>query len=826
MKEKIVAGVLAGAITTFGAAAPIEAVAADGNVNLDSGKKIVSPYAGLSPQEQFSQSMQTLGFRVDLKSTLAVNEMSADLLPDRIFGADRYETAVKIAKEGWADGSCKNVVLAYGGSEDKASLAETIASGPLASALNAPILLTDGATLTDATFKEIKDLGVETVYIPSKIIKENVLNQLKTSGINIKTVYGNNAPATSVEIAKTIASINPDYVKNQSAALVNGSIGTPDALSIVAIACAQDFPILITDNKDNLPSVVKDYLMSNSTINKTYIIGGTGVIGDNQKSEVAGAVRLAGSDRYETNKAVIAAFSNQVKFDNVFLANGETLVDALSGGPLAAKYDAVIALTDGANVKAADVIAPLFNENGTVTALGGESVVSTAAINKIGDSSAEFTIPADAIDIGATKVALDYKAGGKFENPNNSNIFAITDVSTGAVVKFADADFQALDQKLASYKNGKLTTDQLLKKYLDESVIGKIRKNLKKGDFVYVMGGEAYVFDQNSKNEIKPVIKRITATGNISQVSENMESRFYAAPSIVWNEIIGIGLSDGYKISYKYNTATNNFEELTDYVMLGTPEQRMKSHIRSMFDSKLTSDISEEDVKKYEQTGSTEGCKTIKVLNDAEGKPAFFVICGGQYGFDEKVVEATENAVKRLNEIDSKFVRMLSDKFGLSCITYDLTNEISMNGNITKYSNAIYKKRFGNGIIFYNSVFRKDYSLSDHAINLMYLCFTEARGIYDSEHLKRVNGSYVFESIDKILSTGATGVEKQAWSLRMVEIFNMQDKYTPLDEKVEIRSNTIGVFKHNPNGKLTISEYSRSWSTAVGGFNTYIKSIK
>jgi hypothetical protein len=71
-----------------------------------------------------------------------------------------------------------------------------------------------------------------------------------------------------------------------------------------------------------------------------YILGGPTLV-----SDVAGATRLYGATRYETNKAIRDALT--FEYTNIYTADGNTLVDALTGSVLAAQTKAAIVLTPG-----------------------------------------------------------------------------------------------------------------------------------------------------------------------------------------------------------------------------------------------------------------------------------------------------------------------------------------------------------------------------------------------------------------------------------------------------------------------------------------------
>jgi putative cell wall-binding protein len=67
----------------------------------------------------------------------------------------------------------------------------------------------------------MKRLGAKNVYI-SSVVDNSVIECLESEGLNVISVYGNNTAETSVKIAETIKSINPDFLKGSSIALING----------------------------------------------------------------------------------------------------------------------------------------------------------------------------------------------------------------------------------------------------------------------------------------------------------------------------------------------------------------------------------------------------------------------------------------------------------------------------------------------------------------------------------------------------------------------------------------------------------------------------
>jgi hypothetical protein len=102
-----------------------------------------------------------------------------------------------------------------------------------------------------------------------------------------------------------------------------------DAVSAAPYAAAHNYLIQIA----NMDGTVDSPPVSD----RFYILGGPALVQD-----IPGAERIAGADRYATNQALrdTLAFNTE----HIYVANGLTLVDALTGSALAAKSDAAIML--------------------------------------------------------------------------------------------------------------------------------------------------------------------------------------------------------------------------------------------------------------------------------------------------------------------------------------------------------------------------------------------------------------------------------------------------------------------------------------------------
>ena len=311
-----------------------------------------------------------------LLTTKTVDFTTSALVPTptstRLAGVTAAQTAVKIADEtGWTGKAILASSTSYG-------MVDALTAGPLATFLKAPILMTEsGNILNTDTKAELSKLNVKTVYVTSGtgVISQAVLDQLKGMGITVESLGGVDRFDTSAKIAQKMVTLGATVSK----VAVAYGWKNQDALSIASIASAQTEPILLTE-KDAIPTNVKAFLTTNTSVKTTDVIGGTGVISEAVKAQLPSATRQSGNTAYDTNVAVLKAFDSVLKYDHVFVANGETAIDALAGAPLAAKYNAGIVLTNGTTNEGMTYVSGKLSAASEATALGGTAVVPDSVL--------------------------------------------------------------------------------------------------------------------------------------------------------------------------------------------------------------------------------------------------------------------------------------------------------------------------------------------------------------------------------------------------------------------------------------------------------------
>ncbi|MBC2579495.1 cell wall-binding repeat-containing protein [Clostridium sp. DJ247] len=302
---------------------------------------------------------------------------------ERLSGTNRYETSANISKSGWKEGS-DYVVIANG-----AVFADALCSVPLAKKYNAPVILTESNKLSDAAKAEIERLKVKHVVIVggNAVVTDEVANAISNSlsvKPEVKRIWGKDRFETSAKVAEELG--------NSESVFITYGYNYADALSISSIAGIKGMPILLTD-KDALPDSVSKFMSEGKTSN-AYIIGLQGVIGSNVESSINNiaaqpSIRLGGSDRYETNVAVLKQFDSDIKYDNIFLAagdgpTGDEFADALSGSALAAQKGAPLLLTYKTLPKAiANYIKDKVKSTTASIGLGGQSVLPDNVVESV-----------------------------------------------------------------------------------------------------------------------------------------------------------------------------------------------------------------------------------------------------------------------------------------------------------------------------------------------------------------------------------------------------------------------------------------------------------
>ncbi len=299
-------------------------------------------------------------------------------IEQRMWGKTRTETAVAISKAAFPEGA-DNVILASGD-----NYPDALAGGPLAYALNAPILLVCRSNPDQATLSEIRRLGAKNAYIlgGTGVIKDSVADTLSNMGLSVERLAGKDRFRTAVAIAEkleTLRGAKPDEV---FFVFFNNY---PDALAVSNVAALKGSPILYIEGNGVLQSSITSYMDGLTSVSKSYILGGPAVVNARADASLGayGTVeRIYGSDRYETCTKINRKFSGILNGDSLCLACGTNYPDALAGSVFAAKHHAPLLLAGSSlsndQTSYIKTKAPRF-----VYAFGGTGVLSDKVLQAV-----------------------------------------------------------------------------------------------------------------------------------------------------------------------------------------------------------------------------------------------------------------------------------------------------------------------------------------------------------------------------------------------------------------------------------------------------------
>lgn len=268
----------------------------------------------------------------------------------RMGGADRFETANLIAREGWS--SADAVMLA---SAD--SYADALSGAPLAYAYDAPIMLVRGDEVSDGVMAEIERLGAKQIYIlgGNAAVSPAIENALTAAGYDVARIWGSTRYETSVAIANALIE------KNGSGELGEVFIASgqnyPDALAGSSVAALKGSPILYSPANGMLDAGTLDFVRSCGA-DTAYILGGSSAVGEEAFERLldAGMLsvdRMGGADRYDTALLIAEGFDDVFTGKDISIATGRNFPDALAGSVLASKKGIPVLLTGNDGISGA-----------------------------------------------------------------------------------------------------------------------------------------------------------------------------------------------------------------------------------------------------------------------------------------------------------------------------------------------------------------------------------------------------------------------------------------------------------------------------------------
>jgi surface antigen/putative cell wall-binding protein len=297
-------------------------------------------------------------------------------LRSRLSGADRFVTSTAISASRFAPGI--GVVYVANG----LNFPDALSGAALAGSQGAPVLLVTADAIPAAIEAELTRLkpGRIVVLGGEASVGADVASRLGAfTGGGVTRVAGVDRYETSAAISAT------GFAPGRPVVYVASGSNFPDALSGAAVAGSGGAPVLLVP-ADGIPAAIATEL-TRLKPGKIVVLGGESSVGASVVTKLAaftaaGAAavsRIAGVDRFGTSAAISAAnFTAGVPV--VYLANGSTFPDALSGAAVAGAAHAPILLVSADSIPA--VIQDELNRlrPGKIVVLGGENSVNSAIL--------------------------------------------------------------------------------------------------------------------------------------------------------------------------------------------------------------------------------------------------------------------------------------------------------------------------------------------------------------------------------------------------------------------------------------------------------------
>lgn len=300
----------------------------------------------------------------------------------RIGEADSYQTASIVATTNWS--TSKDVVLVCG-----EGYADAVSASVLAKQLDAPILLTEAASINANAKNAIDKLKPQNIYVigGTASASQSLRDGLKSNKYNLIELYGKDRYETNIAVAKQLVKLG---VKADNVMLVSGE-GFSDVLSATPIAAAKGQIILLGNNDKTTMKPVVEFIKSNNS--SVTVVGTSYSINDETYKSVGAVNRISGgANRFETNLNVLNSFNNDLNTNRIFIANagGNRYADALIASSLAGKWSAPLVLVEDENSgdtkKAIDYIKNKLKTTTDLGVIGGSTIVSDKIVSQINTS--------------------------------------------------------------------------------------------------------------------------------------------------------------------------------------------------------------------------------------------------------------------------------------------------------------------------------------------------------------------------------------------------------------------------------------------------------
>lgn len=310
-----------------------------------------------------------------------------------IAGANRWTQAINVAKATFPGAT--TAILASGANQNEL---DAVLAAPLATALKAPILLTQSAsTVGSTTVSGLKSLGIQNVIlVGAAAANATAITSQLPSGTTVNATYGDATPTdTAAALARALAAATKVHAFSNVFVVSDAPSSLADAVSAAPAAAMLGAPLLLAPSTAgaSLPAGEAAYVDSAGTV---YLIGAATSANVSSTSASTKLVPIVGATRSFTLTDIDQQFAPNAV--NVFVANGENnhLAMSLTAAPLVAEQKgALLYMYDANRATPQGTASFLANTSGTIavqslTFLGPPSAVPTIDYTQLESSFAHL----------------------------------------------------------------------------------------------------------------------------------------------------------------------------------------------------------------------------------------------------------------------------------------------------------------------------------------------------------------------------------------------------------------------------------------------------
>ncbi|MEU4016336.1 cell wall-binding repeat-containing protein [Microbacterium sp. NPDC028030] len=331
----------------------------------------------------------TYGFRVAAVNAIGTGDFSAvqsftttHTWVERQFGADRFETAVRVSESAFPYEGVPVTFIANG-----LNFPDALAAAAAAGTFGGPVLLARPTSVSAGTVAEVAALKPEYLFAAGgkAVVGDSVFNKLSPYA----TMGSDRAAGASrYETAGLISTL---WESTGTVYLANG-MNFPDALAGAAAAGYEGAPVLLT-KQGSLPPETAAYLAYHRPT-RLVILGGNGAVSQavvDQAQRAAGGFvasiqRLSGDSRYDTAVDISRRTFTTPRVPVVYIASGQNFADALAGAAAAGALGGPVLLTEPNTISDATIAEIERLDPVRVVVLGGPAVVSDAVKDRIANA--------------------------------------------------------------------------------------------------------------------------------------------------------------------------------------------------------------------------------------------------------------------------------------------------------------------------------------------------------------------------------------------------------------------------------------------------------